>query len=119
MEEYYCPMSPERKLEHVVCEGADLAVICSNEYHVVDSANIDGKVVRIKADEVFTGDGDRRAGEVFEDVKESSRGLILKAVALLEKAKGRHDMLEKCYVDAVDFDALRQVEDHITRSIMK
>lgn len=119
VEEYYCPMSPERKLEHVVCEGADLAVICSNEYHVVDSANIDGKVVRIKADEVFTGDGDRRAGEVFEDVKESSRGLILKAVALLEKAKGRHDMLEKYYVDAVDFDALRQVEDHITRSIMK
>ena len=52
-------------------------------------------------------------------MKESSRGLILKAVALLEKAKGRHDMLEKCYVDAVDFDALRQVEDHITRSIMK
>ena len=31
VEEYYCPMSPERKMEQVVCEGADLAVICSNE----------------------------------------------------------------------------------------
>ena len=102
-----------------MCEGADRASRCSNEGHVVDAADIEGKGVGIEADEVFTGDGDSQAGGVFEGVKESSRGLIMKAVALLEKAKGRHDMLEKCYVDAVDFDALRQVEDHITRSIMK
>ncbi len=119
VEEYYCPMSPERKLEHVVCEDADLAVICSNEYHVVDSANISGKTARIQVDQVFTGEGEGHLKEIFEDVKESSRSLILKAVTLLEKAKACHDKLEEHYVDAMDFDALRQIEEYIVDEISK
>ena len=44
-EEYYCPMFPDEKLEHIVCADAGIAVISVNRYHDIDLGSINGKVI--------------------------------------------------------------------------
>ena len=44
IEEYYCPMFPEERLEHIVCQSADIAIVTSNDFHTVCADDFDSKV---------------------------------------------------------------------------
>lgn len=117
IEEYYCPMFPEDKLEHVVCPDAYTAVVCSNEYHVIDTENVSGKVIRIKVEDDLDSAESELLKKIYEDIKESSRDCILKAIEILKEAKANHDILEDYYVPNMDFDAMDDLREYIIEKI--
>ncbi len=49
--------------------------------------------------------------------KKASKELLNEAVCALKIAKANHDELEKCYVDAMDFDKISKIADILTEQI--
>ena len=110
-------MFPEDKLEHVVCPDTDTAVVCSDEYHVIDTENVSGKVIRIKVEDDLDSAESELLKKIYEDIKESSRDCILKAIEILKEAKANHDILEDYYVPNMDFDAMDDLREYIIEKI--
>lgn len=85
---YYCPMSPETKIEHLVIKDADISFTTVNDYH--------------------------SAKNIFENISLPDtrqhnfhiKGLIDSAIDSLKKAKETHREIEKIYINSVDFDAI-------------
>lgn len=103
IEEYYCPMFPEDRLEHIVCQSADIAIVTSNDFHTVCADDFDGRVSVIKAEPDKDAWHDELPEDIFSDLRESSRALMIKAVEMLKKAKEQHDVLEEYYISGMDF----------------
>ncbi len=51
--------------------------------------------------------------------KKAANELLNEAVSALKNAKNVHDELEKCYVDAMDFEKISQIADSLTERIWK
>ena len=115
VEEYYCPMFPEDKLEHIVCDDAGVAVVCSNEYHTVDAGDIAGKVIKLRID--IDGSESGMAGDILEILRKDAHENLSKAVELLEKAKAQHDILEGYYVPNMDFEGMEDIKEGIIADI--
>ena len=71
VEEYYCPMFPEERLEHIVCPGADIAIVTSNDFHTVGADDFDGRVSVIKAAPDKDAWHDEMPEDIFSDLRES------------------------------------------------
>ena len=117
VEEYYCPMFPEERLEHIVCPGADIAIVTSNDFHTVGADDFDGRVSVIKAAPDKDAWHDEMPEDIFRDLRESSRALMIKAVEMLRKAKEQHDVLEGYYISGMDFSAADAICEKLTDKI--
>lgn len=117
IEEYYCPMFPEDRLEHIVCQSADIAIVTSNDFHTVCADDFGGKVSVIKAEPDRDEWHDEIPDDIFSDLRESSRALMIKAVEMLKKAKEQHDVLEEYYVSGMDFSGAEALCSELTAKI--
>lgn len=112
IEEYYCPMYPEKKLEHIVIPSKKTAVLSFNEYHNLKeldytrtySIDIDWKKNGIKS-------------EIYNEQMEEAQRNIKNAVGMLKSAKAQHDVLEKYYIDAIDFSGIEDIKKSIIKKI--
>ena len=112
IEEYYCPMYPGKKLEHIIIPSKKAAVISFNKYHSIEnlqhtksySIDIEWKKNELKSD-IYT-----------EQVKEMEKN-IMSAVKMLKHAKVQHDVLERYYIDAMDFSSMEEIKHNIIKSI--
>ncbi|MDO4546402.1 MAG: hypothetical protein Q4C25_09610, partial [Bacillota bacterium] len=112
---YYCPMDPERKLEHIIVPSLDLAVICSNDYHSALAWEIPAKSTVI---EVFAQvEGKEEDVELLLALQKESRADLERALFHLKKAKEYHDKLEECYIPHMDFDAIEKEKHKIIDKI--
>ena len=117
VEDYYCPMFPEERLEHIVCPGADIAIVTSNDFHTVGADDFDGRVSVIKAAPDKDAWHDEMPEDIFRDLRESSRALMIKAVEMLRKAKEQHDVLEGYYISGMDFSGTDALCEKLTDKI--
>lgn len=116
VEEYYCPLFPDEKTEHIVCPEARLAITCSNDYHTVADEKVDGKVmkVRIGCEECIR---DKTTEKILKYVKKAGHENILNAVEMLKSAKEQHDILESYYIPNMDFDRIEKFKKIIADRI--
>ena len=115
VEQYYCPMDPESKIDHIVCPDIGLAVITCNNFHGIKESDTDQRVISIGMD--LTGEMISICGEAYQHMCEGSREDIHRGLRYLALAKAYHDELEGYYIPAMDFERIGEVKDEIIRKI--
>lgn len=115
VEEFYCPMDPGKKLEHIIVPDAGLAIVSCNAYHAFSLETADQHVTRIKID--WQHQADDLYETLYQRLAEDSRENIARAVKLLERAKALHDELEGYYIPNMDFDKIEEVKHKIIGKI--
>ncbi len=115
VEEYYCPMKPDIRLEHIVSEEAGIAVFTVNEYHGRELITEDYSLLldACEAEKRLTG----FARDTYERMKLQSGEDIQAAVSMLKSAKEMHDMLESYYIRNIDFKRIKKVKREIIAKI--
>ena len=116
VEKYYCPMDPEKKLEHIVVPEGSFAIVCCNEYHRINSIDLNKKVMMVDVD--FDREKNEEITRIWEDMAKESGNNIDKALELLKQAKEYHDELESYYIPNMDFDRMDEVKDRIIEDIL-
>ncbi len=115
VEEYYCPMDPEYKLEHIICEDADIAVISCNDYHNIENQHNSKKIYKLA---IRTDNNSRGIyNELLKELQKDSSCNLLKAVELLKTAKSYHDKLEEYYISGMDFEKIEEITANIIMEI--
>ena len=117
VEEYYCPMDPEYKLDHLVCPEIGLAVVTCNNYHGIRENDTSQRVISIDMD--VSDEKTSLYGEVYVDLCEGSREDINRGLRYLMFAKACHDELESFYIPRMDFEKIGEVRDELIREIEK
>ncbi len=109
----YSPLIPER-LEHVIIPELSLAFITTNKlspypydytHHMRIDAMLDKEIMKVKK-------------QKFSFTKKLYLALIDEACATLKDAKSAHDELEKEYNPHIDFDAVFNLAEKITKEIL-
>lgn len=115
IEEFYCPMNPANKLEHIVVREAGIAMVCENIYHSVDIRNHNGKVYI--AEIKYDAEENNLVAETYDKLREMSSNNIYEALNALEKAKKYHDELEQYYISAMDFEKVEMIIEKVILEI--
>jgi len=115
VEEYYCPMAPEKGPEHILCPTASFAVTTCNTFHDARKALSGKKTMELKVSP--EGKGKSLQNELLKELQDSSRRDIFKALELLKKAKAYHDELEGYYVPYMDFSKIAKIKDEIIEKV--
>lgn len=116
IEEYYCPVDPERKLEHIICSQGKFAIISCNEYHRINSIELSKKVMMVDVEAEM--EKNHKAWDVLEEVYLNSRENLNKALAYLERVREYHDELEGYYIPNMDFEKMKNVKEKIMEKIL-
>ena len=105
-EAFYCPMFPEKKLEHIVINDTDTVFTTYNHYHHYignETVDLDEYLIRMPLD--------------TDSEYSIVNTLLSQAVASLGEARAAHSFLENFYTPAMDFDALNERSDKLIESI--
>lgn len=110
-EEYYCPIRPETKLEHLFIPALKIAFVTSNRFHSVEASELSGTVLIVDMQQMLDETILESHQHTVTDSLERYDELLLKGVTCMKKAKKQHDILEESYIPNMDFqgvEALRQ-----------
>lgn len=94
---FYCPMSPNKKIEHIYCDK----MFFTTDENVSEAVPI-----------YISGEEDSG----YLDVEEYKR-LLDMAEEKLAKAKGLHDRLEEFYIPHMNFDKINEICQNVINSI--
>lgn len=117
VEEYYCPMDPQHKLEHILVPSIGLAVVSCNSYHGIYLLAKNKKTTTIEV--LVDHSVNQGLAAVLEDLQQESRKNIDKALTHLKMAKEYHDLLEEYYVPNMDFEEIERKRNEIIDQIEK
>lgn len=108
-----CPLSPDKKTEHLIIPSLSLGFFTSNRWHPF-SGTADKTVdcLRFSEPEIL-----RRHKNRLSFDRRAQDELIAEALTRLENAKRLHDELEKFYIGAMDFSALGRRTDALIEEI--
>jgi hypothetical protein len=99
-ESYYCALHPQ-KIEHLVIPEADVSLTTVNDYHKAEAAVCLEIDLNSFLDEHIIA---KYAG-VLEFNKTQFDFFLQKAISTIRMAKETHDMMEKYYIENMDFEA--------------
>lgn len=112
-EEYYCPMYPDRRIEHLLVPSLNIAFTISDRHH------------GYKGEETEDfGEYMSRylLGQCIEErdfAESESDKLVGRAISVIRRAKEHHDILEKYYIPAMDFDGLGEIGEKTVKEILE
>jgi hypothetical protein len=113
-EQYYCPMEPEKRMEHLIIPGLKLAFLSENKYLSFDCRPDVIVDMTQYADPAFIGANE----DALEfDAKEFD-ALMGEAVSTLRYAKEAHDEMEKYYIPNMDFSSEKKKREEILGRIL-
>ncbi len=118
-EAFYCPMKPEKKLEHLLIPELSLAIVTSNSYHSVGSGNHSQERIEINLTRADSLSDTSLPKEMAEESSHRMEELITRAVYYLGKAKQEHDLLESFYIPNMDFKGIEELRRSIEEQIRK
>ena len=99
-ENYYCPMNPETKIEHVIIPELKVAFLSENKYFKIGETNAEEIDIARYTDPVCF--------ETNEDLMDFSifcfDMLLNETIETLHNAKTAHDEMEKYYIPHMDFE---------------
>lgn len=113
-EAYYCPLSPDRRIEHLIIPEISTAIVSSNSFHEIPiaSAEVIDMRIYLKNELLDRHKKDLAKGE--EILKE----LINLCISHLKDAKESHDILEEIYISNMDFEAIEKKRVQVMEEIM-
>lgn len=108
VEQYYCPMDPEQRIDHLLIPALKLAIISRNRY--IDLPATPQAVVDMAqySDASVGSDFDEREFDV----------LLREALFTLNRAKVTHDAMETYYIPHMDFEAVNRMREAIIQAIL-
>lgn len=115
VEEFYSPLEPSKKVEHIISADAGIGVFTVSENKDMDmfeEGNICSIYETTMDSEISSYEKDiydRMKNEVIED--------IYKSIELLDEAKKLHDILESYYIKNMDFSMIDGVRKEIITQI--
>jgi len=115
VETYYCPMEPEKRVEHVIIPDLKLAFVTSNKYHQI---NENGALV-IDLNHYLNKNIITQYADNLEYDQTTFDALIDKAVETIKGAKKAHDKLEKFYIGNMRFDEVQKCYEKTMEKILK
>jgi hypothetical protein len=114
-EEYYCPMEPGTKLEHLLIPALSLAFTVPNAYH---DATHDIDCRTIDFDTYLDRAAASREYEALQTASAHLGALLREAVAALHNAKQMHDRMETYYIPHMDFKAITALREEVLERIL-
>lgn len=126
LEAYYCPMDPEKKLEHIIVPDAGFAIVTCNRYHAVKTDGAAGtgqKFMEVSLKLPKDGDkmGDPGVGpalqEIRSDLEQGVHDDLTKALALLKNTRRVHDELESYYIPSMNFAEIEKTQAKLIAEI--
>ena len=120
VEEYFCPMKPERRMEHLVVPELSIAFLTANEFHDVEAWQLPDDAEEIEMLDIGELASPRVLAErakILQDSRQIFDLLIQRTVECLESAKQKHDLLESYYIPNMDFKKIDALRDEIIAKI--
>lgn len=108
-EMYYCPMSPDKKCEHLVIGKLKLAFTLSNDYHSYNNGEVIEIGRNIGSTDIVT----------VQKNDEISKIIINMALSSIKEAKKIHDELETYYIKSMDFEKIHREQTKIINQILE
>ena len=109
----YCTLSPNEKLEHIIIPELKLGFVTSNRYHTYTS-NIYRKIHFQRFTDIKNLNQYKNR---LNFNKKAVKELINEASNLILEAKNLHDNLEEYYINAMDFDKIKIINNDILERI--
>lgn len=111
VEQYYCPMDPAEKIEHLLIPELDLGFITLNPYHDMELWECSAAVINLDMREYIDWNAVEKYRGVIEGCESGSNALINEAIECLKNAKKEHDVLEGYYVPNMDFEKIEDLKE--------
>lgn len=109
IEQFYCPMDPAEKIEHILVPELGIGFITSNIYHDTDYIDCGTEIVNIDMREFVDWNSLEKYETVIELYQREIKILIDNAIEFLKKAKCEHDILEGYYVPNMNFGKIEKL----------
>ncbi len=113
VEEYFCPLKPDSKMEHLVVPELSLAFITANEYHDVEPWQLPEGTESIELldmDDMANASVIERRKKLLDESQNLCDMMMKKAIECIEEAKKEHDVLEKLLYTEYGFQKNRRIE---------
>lgn len=109
VEEYYCPMDPEGRPEHVLVPELEVGFITLNDYHDMESWECSAETFCSDMREFIDWNYIEKYRDVIDSCEKGSNDLIEGAIGYLGKAKQEHDVLEGYYIPCMNFEKIKEL----------
>ncbi|MBR4862626.1 MAG: hypothetical protein IKU09_10555 [Firmicutes bacterium] len=116
IEAYYCAMSPDEKIEHLLIPAAGTAFITVNKYHDLEPWEIcrEGQeLVLMDAEDYMDSVKLEENRSLISAMQEEYDSLLGRAVRCLEKAKSIHAAVEAMYIPNMDFAEVEKLREQV------
>lgn len=125
VEEYYCPMRPETKIEHLIVPELSVAFISVNKYHDIEPWQIaadedeskNPEIINIDMGEMLEQRKIHELNDLIENNLASMDTLLNDGIDCIKRAKKEHDYLESFYIPNMDFKKIEEVRNEIIAKI--
>lgn len=125
VEEYYCPMRPSSKIEHLLVPEIGVAFISVNKYHDIEpweiasdeEAKNNPEIVHIDMNELIERRKLEKLEKLIENNGETMDKLICDGIDCIKLAKQEHDYLESFYIPNMDFKKIDELRNEIIAKI--
>ena len=125
VEEYFCPLKPESKMEHLLVPEISVAFITANEYHDVepwqlgnaDEEENQPEIILIDMNDLVAQSALEPYETFIDECRKLEEEMMQKAVDCIAKAKKEHDVLESYYIPNMDFKKINELSDEIIAKI--
>ena len=105
-EQYYCPMDPSGRIEHVLVPELEMGFMTLNDYHDLELKDDIIEIINIDIREFIDWNSLEKYNSAIRNCEEESRQLIDQAITYLQQAKQEHDILEGYYVPNMNFEKI-------------
>lgn len=112
-EEYYCPMYPDSRIEHLLVPALNIAFTTSDRHHGYKGEDTEDFNESLSRYLLGHYSGEREFAESESDK------LVGRAISAIKKAKEYHDILEKYYIPAMDFEKLGAIGEKTVKEILE
>ena len=125
IETYYCSMSPDEKIEHIVIPELKTAFISVNRYHDIEPweiVNVEGKpqeISFIDINDYMDAMVLQNNEELIENLNDEYDILLNKTVRYLAKAKQAHMTVENMYIPNMNFTQSGALAEELIKEVEK
>ncbi len=123
VEVFYCPMSPETKIEHILIPELSTAFVTTNRWHDIEPWEIPSSLDSCEISMIDLNDYmpfyylEKNKDEV-EKLSSLYSHLLKESIVKLGEAKKKHDALEKIYIQHIDFDKVDKLTEQVINEII-
>ncbi len=120
VEAYYCAMSPDEKIEHLLIPAVGAAFITANPYHDLEPWEIcreGSELILMDAEDYMDPVKLEESRSLIESLKSEYDALLNRAVKCLEKAREVHSEMEEMYVPNMNFAEVEKLRQKICEEL--